>query len=129
MPSRFKIELEVELSTDSAATVIDLARKNYVEEGAAIGLGRMGEGAIPAQEFIVGVEQALMELIELIERNPLLAKANVEVERDPASPMWGLPVRRSRPRSRSKTATQKSIKMISKQVYISAAGQMVSFPC
>jgi hypothetical protein len=79
MHSRFRIELDVVLDTDSTATVIEFARRNYVLEGGETDVGTpTGEGTIPAPEFIAGIEHALMELVE---RNPLLAEANVEVER------------------------------------------------
>jgi hypothetical protein len=79
MPSKFRIELDVVLDTDSTATVIEFARRNYVLEGGVTDVGTpTGEGTIPAPEFIAGIEHALMELVE---RNPLFAEANVEVDR------------------------------------------------
>src|SRR5688572_1027745 len=78
MRSKFRLQLEVVLDTNVARDVIETARQCYAEDGTASTVNEQGDAqTIPAEVFIDGIEKALMELLE---RNPLLAKANVEVE-------------------------------------------------
>jgi hypothetical protein len=79
MRSKFRLELDVVLDTDVAPNVIETARQYYAAEGAVATVDENGADRVrSAEEFIGKIEDALMELSE---RNPLLAKANVEVER------------------------------------------------
>ena len=77
MPSKFRLELVVTLDKDGEAKAIESARQHYMRGGRA---ARRDDGGgpqlVPENEFIDGTEQALMELLEL---NPLLSEANVEV--------------------------------------------------
>jgi hypothetical protein len=78
MRSKFKLELDVVLDTDLAANVIEAARQCYAGDGTAPTVNQQGAArTISAEELIDGIEDALMELLE---RNPLLANTNVEVE-------------------------------------------------
>jgi len=77
MPSKFRLEMVVTLDKNSEAKVIESARQHYMRGGrAARRDDRDGPQMVPANEFIDGTEQALMELLEL---NPLLSEANVEI--------------------------------------------------
>jgi len=79
MRSKFRLELDVVLETGLAANVIEAARRHYGAEGAVATVDENGAArTLSAEEFIDGIEDALMELSE---RNPLLANANVEIER------------------------------------------------
>jgi len=79
MRSKFRLELDVVLDSDLAPSVIEAARRQYAAEEAVATVDELqGARALPAEEFIDEIEDALMELSE---RNPLLANANVEVER------------------------------------------------
>jgi hypothetical protein len=77
MRSKFKLEIDVVMDTDAAPRVIEVARQCYLGAGATTVDNQGTARAIPAEEFIDGIEDALMELLE---RNPLLVNANVEVE-------------------------------------------------
>ncbi|HYL11805.1 MAG TPA: hypothetical protein VEV41_02150 [Terriglobales bacterium] len=77
MPSKFRLELVVTLDKDGEAKAIESARQHYIRGGrAAHRDDGGGPQLVPANEFIDGTEQALMELLEL---NPLLSEANVEI--------------------------------------------------
>ena len=79
MRSKFRLVLDVVLDTDMAANVIEAARQHYGAEGAVATVDENGAPrTLSAEEFIDEIEDALMELSE---RNPLLANANVEIER------------------------------------------------
>jgi len=79
MRSKFRLELDIVLDTDAVPNVIEVARRQYEAEGAVATVDEhQGSRALSADEFIGEIEDALMELSE---RNPLLANANVEVER------------------------------------------------
>lgn len=79
MRSKFRLVLDVVLDTDMAANVIQAARQHHETE---VALDTGGDKGTPrtlsADEFIRGIEEALMELAQ---RNPLLTTANVEIER------------------------------------------------
>ena len=77
MRSKFKLEIDVVLDTDAAPTVIEVARHCYAGARATTVDKQGAPRTIPAEEFIDGIEDALMELLE---RDPLLINANVEVE-------------------------------------------------
>ena len=77
MRSKFKLEIDVVLDTDAAPSVIEVARLCYAGARATTVDKQGATRTIPAEEFIDGIEDALMELLK---RNPLLANANVEVE-------------------------------------------------
>ncbi len=75
---RFKLELDVVLDGAGQAKLIELARRFYADQGGATALNGQGQPCqIPAEEFMAGTEQALMELLE---RNPLLTEAEVTIE-------------------------------------------------
>ena len=79
MRSKFRLVLDVVLDTDTAANVIRTARQIYEADGSVDAGGENGTArTLPAEEFIDEIEDALMELIQ---RNPLLPGANVEIER------------------------------------------------
>src|SRR6266852_1165650 len=79
MPLKFRLEFDVVLDEAAKAKAIELARNRYTRSGGASGLDDREPTRIPsAEEFIEGIEQALMELLE---HNPLLLEAGVEVER------------------------------------------------
>ena len=78
MRSKFRLQMDVVVDTDFAADLIEAARRSYPGEGHASCVGKDGAaGSIPTQQFIEGIEDAL---VELLERNPLLANTNVEFE-------------------------------------------------
>lgn len=78
MRSKFRLEMDVVLDTDFATNVIEAARRGYVGEGPPSSVSENGAaGTIPAEQFIDEIEDTL---VELLERNPLLANTNVEVE-------------------------------------------------
>ena len=79
MRSKFRLELDVVLDTDAVPGVIAAARRLYAADGAVATVDEPeGCRALSAEEFIDEIEDAIMELSE---RNPLLANAKVEVER------------------------------------------------
>jgi hypothetical protein len=79
MRSKYRLELDVVLDTEVAPSVIEAARQHYAAEGAVATVDENGAArTLSAEEFIDEIEDALMELSE---RNPLLANANVEIER------------------------------------------------
>ena len=79
MRSKFRLVLDVFLDTDMAANVIRTARQLYEADGSVDTGGDNGAArTLSADEFIDKIEDALMELIQ---RNPLLPGANVEIER------------------------------------------------
>ncbi len=79
MRSKFRLELDLVLDTDMAPSVIQTARQHYAAEGAVDTVDENGAArTLSADEFIDEIEDALMELAQ---RNPLLTKANVEIER------------------------------------------------
>jgi hypothetical protein len=78
MRRTFNLEIDVVLDADAVPRVIELARQCYA---GAIATSVDGPGAtrdVPAEEYIDGIDDALMKLLE---RNPLLANTRVEVER------------------------------------------------
>jgi hypothetical protein len=78
MRSKFRLVLEVVLDTDMIAKVIQIARQQYEAEGSVNTVGENGAArTLSADEFIDGIEDALMELAQ---GNPLLTNANVEIE-------------------------------------------------
>ena len=73
MPSKFRLELVVTVDKDGEAKAIESARQHYMRGGRQARRGDRGSPElVPADEFIDGTEQALMELLEL---NPLLSEA------------------------------------------------------
>jgi hypothetical protein len=92
MRRTFKLEIDVVLDTNAAPRVIEVARQCYAGAIATSVDGRGVTRTVPAEEFIDGIDDALMELVE---RNPLLANTRIEVERiscstDAASSTAGL---------------------------------------
>src|SRR3954468_19919826 len=79
MLSRFRLELDVVLDSDTVPSVIQTARHLYSVEAGVDAVDENGAArALSADEFIDEIEDALMELVQ---RNPLLTNANVEIER------------------------------------------------
>src|SRR5712692_4479703 len=79
MRSKFRLELDVVFDTDMAPSVIQTARRHYAAEGTVDTVDDNGAArTLSADEFIDEIEDALMELAQ---RNPLLANAHVEIER------------------------------------------------
>jgi hypothetical protein len=78
MRSKFRIELEVVVDSETAMNVIQSARQYYAAERPVVKVDANGVAqALSAREFIDEIEDAL---IELSEHNPLLADAHVEIE-------------------------------------------------
>jgi hypothetical protein len=78
MRSKFRLEMDVVVDTDFAADLIETARRSYAAGGPASCVGKDGaHGPIPTEQPIEGIEDAL---VDLSERNPLLANINVGVE-------------------------------------------------
>src|SRR5262245_38718943 len=79
MRSKFRLVLDVVLDTDMAANVIQAVRQHYEAEGSVDTVNENGAArTLSSDEFIGEIEDALMELAQ---HNPLLATANVEIER------------------------------------------------
>ncbi len=79
MRSRFRLEVDVVLGDDEAANVIEVARQYIAAEGEVPTVGESGVvQTLRPEEFIDGIEDALMELLQ---RNHLLGSGRVEVER------------------------------------------------
>ncbi len=74
---RFTLQLDVVLDGKSEPELLEFARRVYTEQGGAV-LNSDGTDRVSAEEFIDGTEQALLELLEC---NPLLNVAGLEVER------------------------------------------------
>src|SRR5437660_529823 len=85
MPLKFRLELEVVLDEDAQAAVIESARRLCMR-AATIDPQGVPEGAL-AEEVIADPEDALMELVE---RNPLLAEVLAQVERISCGPAEAL---------------------------------------
>jgi hypothetical protein len=89
MRSKFRLELDVVLDSDMVPSVIRSARQLYSAEA---GVGAVDENGaartLSADEFIDEIKDALMELVQ---RNPLLTNASVEVERMGCGPAAVLP--------------------------------------
>jgi len=84
MLSKYRPELDVVLDPDNASSVINAARKRYAVEGAVATVdGNGAERTLTAEEFIDGIESALMELVA---SNPLLVNAEVKIERVTCGP-------------------------------------------
>jgi hypothetical protein len=86
---KFRLEMDVIIDEDSETAVIELARQHYRREGGVTVPGRHGRpNRVKAEKFIDGIDQALLELLE---HNPLLPEAGVEIERLWCRPMESLP--------------------------------------
>ena len=86
---KFRLEMDVIIDENSETAVIELARQHYRREGEVTARGRHGRpNRVKAEKFIDGVDQALLELLE---RNPLLPEAGVQIERLSCRPMESLP--------------------------------------
>jgi hypothetical protein len=79
MRSKFRLELDVVLDTAMVPSVIQTAQQHYSVEGVVDTVDENGAArTISTDEFIDEIEDALMELVQ---GNPLLTNANVEIER------------------------------------------------
>jgi hypothetical protein len=86
---KFRLEMDVIIDEGSETAVIELARQHYRRDGGVTIPGRHGRpNRVKAEKFIDGVDQALLELLE---RNPLLPEAGVQIERLSCRPMESLP--------------------------------------
>jgi len=86
---KFRLEMDVIIDEGSETAVIELARQHYRRDGGVTVPGRHGRpNRVKAEKFIDGVDQALLELLE---RNPLLPEAGVQIERLSCRPMESLP--------------------------------------
>src|SRR5258708_26573908 len=89
MLPKFRLEMDVIIDQDSETAVIELARQHYMRNGGVTALGRHGSPTrVPAEKFIEGTDQALLELLE---HHPLLPEAGVEIERLSCRPVASLP--------------------------------------
>jgi hypothetical protein len=77
MPGTFKLEIEIVLDDRSEATVIELARHLYGCRTGAMASHSQGQPLASPEGFIVGPEDALLELLG---RNPALSQAGLEIE-------------------------------------------------
>lgn len=86
---KFRLEMDVIIDEGSETAVIELARQHYRRDGGVTVPGRHGRPSrVKAEKFIDGVDQALLELLE---RNPLLPEAGIQIERLSCRPMESLP--------------------------------------
>ncbi len=89
MPSKFRLELDIAIDGNAAVSVIEAARRCYMAEGTMTTVDKSGcESTLPAEAFIDGIEDALMELME---RNPLLANERLEIQRVACKPASAWP--------------------------------------
>ena len=77
MPGTFKLEIQIVLDDGSEAKVIELARHLYGCHRGATADRSQGQPLASPEEFIVGVEDALLELLG---GNPALSQAGVEIQ-------------------------------------------------
>jgi hypothetical protein len=86
---KFRLEMDVIIDQDSETAVIELARQHHQREGGVTAPDRHGkQRRVPAEKFIDGIDQALLELLE---HRPLLPEAGIEIERLSCRPMASLP--------------------------------------
>ena len=86
---KFRLEMDVIIDQDSETAVIELARQHYEREGGVTVPGRHGRPTpVPAAKFIEGMDQALLELLE---HQPLLQEAGIEIKRLSCRPMESSP--------------------------------------
>ncbi len=86
---KFRLEMDVIIDQDSETAVIELARQHYRGEAGVTAPGRHGRPTrVPAEKFIEGTDQALLELLE---HRSLLRDAGIEIERLSCRPMESLP--------------------------------------
>jgi len=86
---KFRLEMDVIIDQDSETAVIELARQHYRREGGVTSRGRHGRPTrVPAEKFIEGLDQALLQLLE---HHPSLPEAGVEIEHLSCRPMASLP--------------------------------------
>ena len=79
MRSKFRLEVDVVLGDDEAANVIEVARQHVAAEGqVAMVRGTGVVHVLRPEEFIDGIEDALLELLQC---NPLLDTGRVGIER------------------------------------------------
>ena len=86
---KFRLEIDVVMDKDSETTVIEAARRHYTREGGVTVPDRSGNPeAVPEDEFIEGIDQALLELLG---HHQLLAEVGIEIERLSCRPTASLP--------------------------------------
>ena len=90
MASKFRLEVEVVVEDDAATKTLEVARRHYVRRGGVKAYrGRPRTGPVPPEKFVSCIEEGL---IELLEQNPLLEEAGVEIRRVSCSTPAALPV-------------------------------------
>jgi hypothetical protein len=106
MPLKFRLEVEVVLDADAQARVIEAARQLCLRDARhpAIDQQRLAE-LLPPEEIIDGPEDALMELLE---RNPLLAEGRVQIERVSCGPGEASPGSLTQPTARPEGMMEES---------------------
>lgn len=86
---KYRLEMDVIIDHDSETGVIELARQHYQRTGGVTAPACDREQRrVPAEKFIEGIDQALLELLE---HHPLLPEAGIEIERLSCRPMASLP--------------------------------------
>ncbi len=86
---KFRLEMDLIIDQDSETAVIELARQHYRREGRVTAPDRHEkQRRVPAEKFIEGIDQALLELLE---HHPLLPEAGIEIEHLSCRPMASLP--------------------------------------
>ena len=86
---KFRLEMDVIIDQDSETAVIELARQHHQREGGVTAPDRHGkQRQVPAEQFVEGIDQALLELLG---QHRLLLEAGIEIERLSCRPMAPLP--------------------------------------
>jgi hypothetical protein len=89
MARKFTLEVEVVVEDKTATTTLEVARKHYVRRGGVKAYGgRRRNRPVPPENFVSCIEEGL---IELLEQNPLLEEAGVEIRRVSCSTPATLP--------------------------------------
>src|SRR5258708_38645224 len=84
-----RLEMDVIIDQDSETAVIELARQHHQREGGVTAPDRHGkQRQVPAEQFVEGIDQALLELLG---QHRLLLEAGIEIERLSWRPMEPLP--------------------------------------
>ncbi|MBZ5620118.1 MAG: hypothetical protein LAQ69_15545 [Acidobacteriia bacterium] len=79
MARKFTLEVEVVVEDNTATKTLEVASERYTSRGGArVCTGRRRARPAAPEEFISGIEDGLLELLE---QNPLFAEAGVEVTR------------------------------------------------
>jgi hypothetical protein len=91
MARKFTLEVEVVVEDNTATKTLDVAREHHTRRGGArVFTGRRRARPAAPEEFISGIEDGLLELLE---QNPLFAEAGVEVTRVSCGALASSPAR------------------------------------